>query len=246
MRVDVWADIVCPWCYLGAARFDAALSQFEHRAEVEVVYHSFELDPGQPAGVTQPVLDMLAAKYGMTTAQAAAAEGRVQGLAQAEGLDFTVDRAFGSTRAAHRLLQYAQARGHGRAMLTALYQAYFGAGRPVFDEPGLAAVAADAGLRGRPGPGRSDRCSGRAAGRRRRRPGPAARHQRRPVLPDRRVPGDLRRAAHRGVPGRAPGGLGRCRRAARGTRLRRRWNHNVPGQSLVHEEMVTPAFPTGH
>lgn len=146
MRVDVWADIVCPWCYLGAARFDAALSQFEHRAEVEVVYHSFELDPGQPAGVTQPVLDMLAARYGMTAAQAAAAEDRVQGLAQAEGLDFTVDRAFGSARAAHRLLQYAQARGRGRAILTALYQAYFGAGRPVFDEPGLAAVAADAGL----------------------------------------------------------------------------------------------------
>lgn len=146
MRVDVWADIVCPWCYLGAARFDAALSQFEHRAEVEVGYHSFELDPGWPAGATQPVLDMLAAKYGMSPAQAAAAEGRVQGLAQAEGLDFTVDRAFGNTRAAHRLLQYAQARGHGRAMLGALYQAYFGAGQPVFDEPGLAAVAAAAGL----------------------------------------------------------------------------------------------------
>jgi predicted DsbA family dithiol-disulfide isomerase len=146
MRVDVWADIVCPWCYLGAARFDAALRQFEHRDEVEVVYHSFELDPGRPAGDTQPVLDMLTAKYGMSPAQAAAAEGRVQGLAQAEGLDFTVDRAFGNTRAAHRLLQYAQARGQGRAMLSALYQAYFGAGASVFDEAGLAAVAAATGL----------------------------------------------------------------------------------------------------
>jgi predicted DsbA family dithiol-disulfide isomerase len=146
MRVDVWADIVCPWCYLGSARFGAALSQFEHRDEVEVVYHSFELDPGQPAGETQPVLDMLVAKYGMSRAQAAAAEGRVQDLAQAEGLDFTVDRSSGSTRAAHRLLQYAQARGHGRAMLSALYQAYFGAGRSVFDEPGLATAAAAAGL----------------------------------------------------------------------------------------------------
>jgi predicted DsbA family dithiol-disulfide isomerase len=64
MRVDVWADVVCPWCYLGSARFAAALSQFEHRDEVEVVYRSFELDPGAPAGETQPVLDMLAAKYG--------------------------------------------------------------------------------------------------------------------------------------------------------------------------------------
>jgi predicted DsbA family dithiol-disulfide isomerase len=146
MRVDVWADIVCPWCYLGAARFDAALRQFEHRDEVEVAYHSFELDPGQPAGDTQPVLDMLAAKYGMSAAQAAAAEGRVQGLAQAEGLDFTMDRAFGNTRAAHRLLQYAQAKGRGQAMVTALYGAYFGAGRSVFDADGLIAAAADAGL----------------------------------------------------------------------------------------------------
>lgn len=146
MRVDVWADIVCPWCYLGKARFDAALSQFEHRDEVEVVYHSFELDPGRPAGHTQPVLDLLAAKYGMSPAQAAAAEGRVQGLAQAAGLDFTVDRELGNTRAAHRLLQYAQARGHGQAAIAALYGAYFGGGRSVFDAAALAEVAAEAGL----------------------------------------------------------------------------------------------------
>ena len=146
MRVDVWADIVCPWCYLGSARFAAALSQFEHRDEVEVVYHSFELDPGAPAAGTQPVLDMLAAKYGMSPAQAAQAEGRVQALAQAAGLDFTVHREFGNTRAAHRLLQYAQARGHGPDMMNALYRAYFGAGRPVFDAASLAAVAAEAGL----------------------------------------------------------------------------------------------------
>lgn len=146
MRVDVWADIVCPWCYLGSARFAAALGQFEHRDEVEVGYHSFELDPGAPAGHTQPVLDMLAAKYGMSPAQAAQAEGRVQALAQAAGLDFTVHREFGNTTAAHRLLQYAQARGHGPDMMNALYRAYFGAGRPVFDAASLAAVAADAGL----------------------------------------------------------------------------------------------------
>ena len=146
MRVDMWADVVCPWCYLGSARFAEALSQFEHRDEVEVVYHSFELDPGAPAGETQPVLDMLAAKYGMSPAQAAAAEGRGRGLAQAAGLDFTVHRDLGNTRAAHQLLQYAQARGHGPDMMNALYGAYFGAGRPVFDAASLAAVAAEAGL----------------------------------------------------------------------------------------------------
>ena len=114
MRVDVWADIVCPWCYLGAARFDAALSQFEHRAEVEVVHHSFELDPGSPAGQTQLVLGMLVAKYGMSPAQAAAAEGRVQGLAQAEGLDFTVDRSSG---AEHRVIKMRRYHGKTRRHL---------------------------------------------------------------------------------------------------------------------------------
>jgi predicted DsbA family dithiol-disulfide isomerase len=97
MRVDVWADIVCPWCYLGKARFDAALSQFEHRAEVEVVYHSFELDPARPAGATQPVLDMLATTYGMSRAQAAAAA-----LAD-PGLDGLGSRPAARRRAADRL-----------------------------------------------------------------------------------------------------------------------------------------------
>ena len=146
MRAEVWADITCPWCYIGMARFRTALGEFQHRGEVEVVYRSFELDPGQPAGQTRPVRDMLAAKYGLSRAQAAEAEGRVAALAQAEGLDFSPDRPVGNTRAAHRLLQYAQASGHGQAMITALYRAYFGAGRSVFDAAGLIAAAADAGL----------------------------------------------------------------------------------------------------
>jgi predicted DsbA family dithiol-disulfide isomerase len=146
MRVDVWADITCPWCYIGTARFGAALREFEHQGDVQVVYHSFELDPSQPAGQTRPVLDMLVAKYGLSQHEAASAEARVAALARAEGLDFSQDRPVGNTRAAHRLLQYAQAGGRGRAMMNALYGAYFGAGRSVFDADSLVAAAADAGL----------------------------------------------------------------------------------------------------
>jgi predicted DsbA family dithiol-disulfide isomerase len=61
MRVDVRADITCPWCYIGMARFRTALGEFQHRDETKVVYRSFELDPGQPAGQTRPIVDMLAA-----------------------------------------------------------------------------------------------------------------------------------------------------------------------------------------
>ena len=92
------------------------------------------------------MLDLLATKYGLSRAQAAEAEGRVAALARAEGLEFSPDRPVGNTRAAHRLLQYAQAGGRGQAMISALYGAYFGAGRSVFDADGLIAAAADAGL----------------------------------------------------------------------------------------------------
>ena len=70
MRVEIWSDIACPWCYVGKARFEKALAAFPHRDEVEVVHRSFELDPSAPRGVTVPAVEMLAGKYGMTPAQA--------------------------------------------------------------------------------------------------------------------------------------------------------------------------------
>src|SRR5262249_11819836 len=61
MRIDVWSDVVCPWCYLGKARLETALSGFPHADEVEVVWHAFELDPTTPSGDPQPLVDRLAA-----------------------------------------------------------------------------------------------------------------------------------------------------------------------------------------
>ena len=71
MRVDIWGDIVCPWCYIGERRFARGLAGFEHHDEVDVVYRSFELDPSIPKGQATPVLDMLATKYGLSRAEAA-------------------------------------------------------------------------------------------------------------------------------------------------------------------------------
>jgi predicted DsbA family dithiol-disulfide isomerase len=146
MRVDIWSDIVCPWCYVGKARFDKALADFEHHDEVEVVYHSFELDPEYPKGERETVAGMLSRKYGMPEAQARTADARVAQLARAEGLGFDSDRPVGNTFDIHRVIHLGRADGVQRELITALNQAYFAEARPVFDPDVLAEVAAAAGL----------------------------------------------------------------------------------------------------
>jgi predicted DsbA family dithiol-disulfide isomerase len=146
MRVDIWSDIVCPWCYIGHARFSRALAEVEHRDEIEVVYRSFELDPSIPGGQATPILDVLAAKYGMSPAEARQAEGRVAAMAAAEGLEFTVDRAMGNTFDAHRLVHLGREHGLQERLLQRLYRMYFGEGRSVFDQEALVGLAADEGL----------------------------------------------------------------------------------------------------
>jgi predicted DsbA family dithiol-disulfide isomerase len=146
MRVDIWADIVCPYCYIGHSRFSRVLAGFEHRDEVEVVYRSFELDPSIPRGGATPILEVLAAKYGLSPAQARQAEAGVAATAAAEGLEFTADRAMGNTFDAHRLVQLSRAQDRQGPVLEHLYHAYFAEGRPVFEPGDLAALAAEAGL----------------------------------------------------------------------------------------------------
>lgn len=137
---------MCPWCYLGKARFAKALASFEHRDEVEVVYRSFELDPGWPADATVPVTTMLARKFAMPPDQARVAEGRVAGLARAEGLGFDVDRPYGNTFTVHRVLHAARAAGIGEQVMRVIDEQYFGQARDIFDVAVLTEVATDAGL----------------------------------------------------------------------------------------------------
>ena len=146
MQVDVWSDVVCPWCYLGKARFEKALAGFDRREDVTVTYRSFELDPGWPEGSVLPVTDVLSAKYGMSEDQARSADGRIAGLAEAEGLAFHHGRPYGNTFNVHRVLHAGRDAGIGQQLLTAVNQAYFGEGRPVFDAAVLTDVAARAGM----------------------------------------------------------------------------------------------------
>lgn len=114
MIVEVWSDIVCPWCYLGKRRLERALRQFEHADEVEVVWRSYQLDPSHPKDRPEPVYESLAKKFGGSTAQLRAMTDRVKGLAAEEGLSYDFDRAIAvNTFDSHRIIHLAQSHGLG-------------------------------------------------------------------------------------------------------------------------------------
>jgi predicted DsbA family dithiol-disulfide isomerase len=146
MRVDIWSDVICPWCYVGKARFEKALGSFAHRDEVEVIYHAFELDPSSPSGQREPNLAMLSKKFGKSPAEALAMDGQVGSLARAEGLGFDSGRLVGNTFDIHRVLHLGLDRGVQQQVLSAVNEAYFAQARDVFDRDVLSEVAAGAGL----------------------------------------------------------------------------------------------------
>jgi predicted DsbA family dithiol-disulfide isomerase len=147
VHVEIWSDVVCPWCYLGKRHFDRALEMFAHRDAVEVTYRSFELDPWAPTGDSTATVEMLASKYGMTLEQARGAQRTMEERAAQNGLTFRMEGLrSGNTRDAHRLLHLAKAMGTQAEVAEALHRAYFTDQASVFDHASLADVAAGAGL----------------------------------------------------------------------------------------------------
>jgi predicted DsbA family dithiol-disulfide isomerase len=147
MQVEIWSDVVCPWCYLGKRHFERALEQFAHRGEVKVIYRSFELDPLAPTGTGTPTVQMLASKYGMSLEQAHDAQRQMEQRAKTYGLTFRMEGLrSGNTRDAHRLLHLARDRGRQAELAERLHQAYFTDRASVFDQSSLAELAVSAGL----------------------------------------------------------------------------------------------------
>jgi predicted DsbA family dithiol-disulfide isomerase len=147
MQVEIWSDVVCPWCYLGKRRFERALESFDHRDEVSVVYRSFELDPSAPAEVSTPTVELLASKYGMTAEQARDAQLQMEQRAAGDGLEFRMsDLRSGNTRDAHRLLHLAKERGRQAELAERLHRAYFTEQASIFDHASLTGLAVEAGL----------------------------------------------------------------------------------------------------
>ena len=151
MKIEIWSDVVCPWCYIGTRRLERALEGFAHRDEVEVVYRSFELDPSAPAVPEGTVVEMLARKYaGGDVAAARQMIERTDAVAAEEGLEFHhADAPHVRTVDAHRLLHLALDESGPqtqRALKLELLAAYFTCAENVADPDVLRAAAARAGL----------------------------------------------------------------------------------------------------
>ncbi|MEV7994856.1 DsbA family oxidoreductase [Streptomyces sp. NPDC086077] len=146
MRVDIWSDISCPWCFIGKARFKTALAAFPHKGDVKVVHRSFELDP-QLNDVRPTTGAAHARKYGLTPAQARAAEENLADIARREGLEYLVDfRDHGNTFDLHRLLHLAADHGLQDELLSLVYEGNFATERSVYDSDYQVELAVRAGL----------------------------------------------------------------------------------------------------
>jgi predicted DsbA family dithiol-disulfide isomerase len=147
MRVAIWSDVVCPWCYIGKRRFEAALARFEHADDVEVTWRSFELDPSAPTVQTEPHAERLARKYGVSLAQVEAMDARLVGEAKKEGLDFRLTESKGgNTFDAHRLIHFAAESGRAGAMKERLMRGYFTEGVAIGERAELVRLAVEVGL----------------------------------------------------------------------------------------------------
>jgi predicted DsbA family dithiol-disulfide isomerase len=149
LRIDVWSDIACPWCYVGKRRLEAALAQFPHRDQVTLVWRAFELDPSAPrireGGGSYAA--RIAKKYGTPVAVAEARMRQMTEIAAADGLDFRFDRIQpGNTFDAHRLLHLAHERGVQDAVKERFLRAYLTEGAAIGDPETLSRLAREAGL----------------------------------------------------------------------------------------------------
>lgn len=149
MKVEIWSDVVCPWCYVAKRRFEQGLSRFEHAADVDVTWRSFELDPNAPPLRQGPYPVRLAEKYGLTVAQAEAMIDRMVEAGKGVGLSLRFDLARpGNTLDAHRLLHLARTHGVQDALMERLLAALFSNGEPIADRDALVRCAEDVGLPG--------------------------------------------------------------------------------------------------
>lgn len=144
--VEVWSDVVCPWCYIGKRRFEAAVAEVADEIDVDIVFRAYQLDPTASPGKAVPVIDAYAKKFGGYE-RAQEILDHVTAVAAECGIHFRMDRALrANTLLAHRVLWLAQATGRQVALKERLLQAYFIDGLDVGDPEVLARCAAEIGL----------------------------------------------------------------------------------------------------
>jgi predicted DsbA family dithiol-disulfide isomerase len=147
MIVEIWEDVVCPWCYIGERRFRSGLEEFSHRDDVQIIRRSFELDPAAPAKSKQTVTEMLTSKYGLSLEEASKREKQVIDLAAVDGLTIRAERFVANIRDAHRILHLASERGLQAPLAERLFFAHFSEGRDVSEPEVLVQIAGEAGIK---------------------------------------------------------------------------------------------------
>jgi len=147
MQVEIWSDVICPWCYIGKRRFAMALDGFAHKDSVNVIWRSFELDQKSPQLYPDTLEEILAHKYGVSTQEAAAMSARVTAVAKEVGLDYHLSKARpGNTFDAHRLLHFAASQQLGDQAMERIMQAYFCEALAIGDRAALARIATEFGI----------------------------------------------------------------------------------------------------
>ena len=147
MRVDIWSDVVCPWCYIGKRRFERALEDFAHVDAVDLVHRAFQLDPSAPQGTTVTRLAYLMKKFGWSEAEAQERNRRMERTAAGDQIEYNLDGTVaGNTRDAHRLLVVQTDHELQGDLLERFYRAHFTERRSLFDRESLVQLAADGGM----------------------------------------------------------------------------------------------------
>jgi predicted DsbA family dithiol-disulfide isomerase len=146
VTVEIWSDVVCPWCYIGKRRFETAIVELDDEIDVDIVFKPFQLDPTASPGKSGPVIEAYAKKFGGPE-RAQQLIDHVTAVAAESGLQFRMDRALrANTLLAHRVLWLAESTGHQVALKERLLQAYFIDGLDIGDPEMLATCAAEVGL----------------------------------------------------------------------------------------------------
>jgi protein disulfide-isomerase len=145
--VEIWSDILCPFCYIGKRRFQAALDALPQRDQVQVIWRSFELDPNAQRDYDLSMSELLAKKYGRTLEWAQEMNANLEEQAAQLGLTFHMDRIIPTNSFhAHRLMQLGKSLGLQDAISEKLFTAYFSEGRHIGQVETLMAIAAEAGI----------------------------------------------------------------------------------------------------
>jgi predicted DsbA family dithiol-disulfide isomerase len=147
MKVEIWSDVMCPFCYIGKRKFEKALAEFEGKEKVQVEWKSFQLNPGLKTEPGKSITQYLAEIKGWSLEQAKEMNARVTEMAKEVGLNYNFDKAIvANSFDAHRLVQFAKRKELGDQMEEALFKAYFVDGKNTADHATLLSLAVEAGL----------------------------------------------------------------------------------------------------